>query len=68
VINGTQQSPFNVVYENSGVDFGINAGGGLEYFMGDDISMSFEVLLHGITGEVSSGVVDFSVSFRFLPN
>lgn len=67
IINGTQYSPYSVVQQNRGTDLGFNFGGGLEYFMGDDISMSAELLLHSIQGEVNSEVLDLTVSFRFLP-
>jgi hypothetical protein len=67
VIDGERQSPYNIVHQTSGTDFGGNIGGGIEYFMGDDVSMSAEVLLHSIWGEVSSEVLDVTVTFRFLP-
>ena len=67
VINGTQYSPFNAIRQRSGTDFGLNVGGGIEYFFDETLSMSTELLLHSIQGEVNSEILDLSVSFRFLP-
>jgi hypothetical protein len=67
IINGVQLSPYDVVKEKTGNDFGINLGGGVEFFTGDNTSMSVEMLLHSIQGEVNSEIVDLTVVFRFLP-
>jgi hypothetical protein len=67
VINGVQYSPVNIVRHRSGIDFGLNIGGGLEYFFDETLSMSAELLLHSIQGEVNSEALDLTVSFRFLP-
>lgn len=67
VIDGTQYSPFNAIRQRTGTDFGVNLGGGVEYFFDETLSMSVEVLVHSIQGEVNSEVLDLAVSFRFLP-
>lgn len=67
IINGVQLSPYDVVKEKTGYDFGINLGGGVEFFTGKTTTMSVEMLLHSIQGEVNSEIVDITVVFRFLP-
>jgi hypothetical protein len=67
IINGVQSSPFDVVRQREGNDFGISLGGGLEYFADEDMSMSVEVLLHSVQGEVNSEIFDVMLAFRFLP-
>jgi hypothetical protein len=67
IIDGTPSSPYDVVRQHNGIDFGLNLGGGFEYFLGNDISMSAELLLHSIQGEVNSEILDLTITFRFLP-
>lgn len=67
VINGQQYSPYNAVRVRTGTTFGANIGGGVEYFFDETLSMSTELLLHRIQGEVSSQVLELALSFRFLP-
>ncbi len=67
VIDGVQYSPYNVVRQRTGVGFGLNFGGGIEYFFDDTLSMSAELLVHSIRGELKREVLDLAISFRFLP-
>lgn len=67
VIDGAQYSPFHVTRQRTGSDFGVNLGGGIEYFLDTDLSMSAELLLHSIQGEVNSEILDLTLTFRFLP-
>lgn len=67
IIDGTQASPFDTVNSKDGNDFGVNFGGGIEWFMRDQMSLSMEILLHSIFGEVDSEIFDFTVMFRFFP-
>ncbi|MFO7570250.1 MAG: outer membrane beta-barrel protein [Smithellaceae bacterium] len=67
IIDGVQSSPYTATRQRTGMDFGLNFGGGIEYFFDETLSMSAEVLLHSIQGEVNSEVLDLAVSFRFLP-
>ncbi len=67
VIIGTQVSPFDTVDFREGNDFGVNAGGGLEFFTSNTTSISMELLVHAIFGEVDNQVLDFTAMFRFFP-
>jgi hypothetical protein len=67
IIDGTPSSPYDAVRQHDGIDFGLNLGGGIEYFLGNDISTSAELLLHSIQGEVNSEILDLTITFRFLP-
>jgi hypothetical protein len=67
IIGGVQLSPFDTVEEKVGNDFGFNLGGGVEYFMGNRTSLSLEMLMHSIHGEVNDRIFDFTMMFLFLP-
>jgi hypothetical protein len=68
IIDGVQMSPYDVVTPLEGNDFGFNVGGGIEYFFKDSkTSLSLEMLLHSIQGEVNSEIFDLTLMFRFLP-
>jgi opacity protein-like surface antigen len=67
IIGGVQVSVYDTVETKEGNDFGLNAGGGIEYFMSDRIAVSVELLVHSIHGEVDDQIVDLSVLFRWLP-
>lgn len=67
VIDGVQVSPYDTVEFRDGFDLGLNIGGGLEFFTGNTTSLSMELLLHAIFGEVDDQIVDFTVMFRFFP-
>lgn len=67
IIGGVQASITDVVKEKKGNDFGFNLGGGIEYFMNNRTSLSLEMLMHSIYGEMNSEIFDITVVFRFLP-
>jgi len=67
IIGGVQLSPFDKVKTVTGNTFGFNIGGGIEYFMSKNTSMSLEMLMHSIQGEVGDQIFDLTVMFRFLP-
>lgn len=67
VIDGTQVSPFDSVEFHDGNDFGMNIGGGIEYFLTRSMSLSVEVLAHKVFGEVDSEILDVTMAFRFFP-
>lgn len=67
VVNGVRLSPFDVTVERSGVDFGLNAGGGLEIFTSERTSLSFDLLVHSIQGDIDERIFDFTCMFRFFP-
>jgi hypothetical protein len=68
IIGGVQVSPYDVTRETSGNDFGFNLGGGLEYFTSARTSMSIDVLLHSIHGDINKRVMDVNLMFRFFPS
>jgi opacity protein-like surface antigen len=68
VIDGVQVSPYDTVESLEGNDFGFNVGGGVEFFMNERTSISVEMLLHSITGEVDSEIFDVTAMFRFFPH
>jgi len=67
IIDGQQVSPYNAVREREGYAFGLNAGGGVEFFTGRSSSISIEGLCHAIFGEADDQVWDISAMFRFFP-
>ena len=67
VIDGVQVSPFDSVDSKDGNDFGLNIGGGVEYFLNKTTSIGIEVLAHKIFGEVDSEIFDITMGFRFFP-
>ncbi len=67
IIGGVQVSPFDTVKLKTGNDFGFNLGGGIEYFMSGRTSLSLEMLMHSIHGEIDDQIFDLTVMFRFLP-
>lgn len=67
VIDGVQVSPFDTVDSKDGNDFGVNVGGGVEFFLSKNTSLSVELLGHVIFGEVDSQIFDLTAVFRFFP-
>ncbi len=67
IIDGVRVSPYDTVEFRDGYDFGLNLGGGLEFFTSERTSISMELLLHALIGEVDDQIADFTVMFRFLP-
>ena len=67
VIDGEQVSPFDTVDSKNGNDFGMNVGGGVEFFLSKNTSLSMELLGHAIFGEVDSQIFDLTAVFRFFP-
>ncbi|GAK59029.1 hypothetical protein U27_06005 [Candidatus Vecturithrix granuli] len=67
VIDGVQVSPFDTIDSKDGNDFGVNAGGGVEFFLSKNTSLSVELLGHVIFGEVDSQIFDLTAVFRFFP-
>ena len=67
IIGGIQLSTYDQVETKDGNAFGFNIGGGLEYFMNSKTSMSLEMLIHSVHGEVDEQVYDLTIMFRFLP-
>ncbi|MDY0093328.1 MAG: outer membrane beta-barrel protein [Candidatus Vecturithrix sp.] len=67
VIGGVQVSPFDTVDSKDGNDFGVNVGGGVEFFLSENTSLSVELLGHVIFGEVDSQIFDLTAVFRFFP-
>ena len=68
IVDGVQMSPFDTVKSSDGNDFGLNLGGGLEFFLNNRTSISLEVLLHSIQGAVNDEIFDVTAMFRFFPS
>ncbi len=67
IIGGVQLSPIDYVETKEGNEFGFNIGGGIEYFTSNKTTMSLEMLVHSLHGEVDEQIVDLTIMFRFLP-
>ena len=67
IIGGVQLSPFDHVKTKDGNEFGFNIGGGVKYFTSEKTSMSLEMLMHSIHGEVDEQIFDLTIMFRFFP-
>ena len=67
IIDGVQMSPYNTVKLVDEYDFGFNVGGGIEYFMSGNTSLSVETLAHSILGNINNEIFDVMVMFRFFP-
>ncbi|PIE35857.1 hypothetical protein CSA56_02580 [candidate division KSB3 bacterium] len=67
IIDGEQVSSYAIVDTKTGFAFGVNGGGGVEWFMSDRLSLSLESLIHLTLGEESDQIFDVTAMFRFLP-
>ena len=67
ILDGEQVSPQNTVKTLNGNDLGMNFGGGFEFFVGKRSSISVEMLVHLLFGEVDDEVLDVTAMFRFFP-
>ncbi len=67
IIDGEQVSPYSVVKMHDGYAFGVNGGGGLEFFIGRKTSISVESVAHFTFGGESDQIIDITAMFRFLP-
>jgi opacity protein-like surface antigen len=48
-------------------DFGFNVGGGFEYFLNKNVSLTLEVLLHSIQGDIDEEILDITGGLRYIP-
>lgn len=67
IIDGEQASPYSVVTMHDGYAFGVNGGGGVEFFIGKRTSISNESIAHFTFGDESDQIIDVTAMFRFLP-
>lgn len=67
VVDGTQRSPYAIVKFRDGYDLGVNVGGGVEFFITNQMSLSIETLVHFIRGKVDDEIIDCTAMFRFFP-
>jgi hypothetical protein len=67
IIEGQQVSSQYTIKTREGSDFGMNLGGGLEFFVSRRSSISVEMLVHFLFGEIDDQVLDLSAMFRFFP-
>ncbi len=67
IINGEHVSPYPVVNTKTGYALGVNGGGGIEWFLGNHLSLSLEGLIHLTFGEECDQILDVTAMFRFLP-
>lgn len=65
-IDGVQSSVVSTVKEREGYAFGINGGGGVEFFTSASYSISVESLVHLTFGDECFQIVDLTVMFRFF--
>jgi hypothetical protein len=67
IIDGEQTSPYSVVTMHEGYAFGINGGGGVEFFLSPKTSLSVESVAHFTFGGECDQIIDVTAMFRFLP-
>ena len=67
IVDGERTSPYNIVKMHDGYAFGLNGGGGLEFFVGERTSLSVESVAHFTFGGENDQIIDITAMFRFLP-